>query len=178
MPLRASSVRLDIDGNLFPDLAPIYRHWIEIRGRRPAPLRADFDPLDVPTQLLPRVMMVDVFRDPLDFEYRLCGTALRARHGGELTGLSVRDLRPRCYADLIWQQYIEIIETGTPALYVNQVPCTGNALYRHGVLRLPFSPLDGTVDLVVSVDYYGSEKAELAEFFETAEDALLADQLV
>jgi hypothetical protein len=171
-----SSVRLDITTSLFPDLAPAHDLWDRIRGGRTLPARADFDPQQVPCDLLPRIMLVDVLKDPLDFRYRLWGTALRDLHGRELTGHSVRDLQPEPYAELMWQQYVEIVETAAPGLYINHVPGQSKTLHRHAVLRLPFSA-DGTaVDIVMSVDHYGKDEDDLKKFFEEVQTQPLAAQ--
>ncbi len=165
MDPQLSSVCLDIESDLFPDLMPVYQHWSKLLDGRFAPSRADFDPTQVPGRLLSRMMMVDVLEDPPDFRYRLWGTAIRDLHGFDLKGRSVRELKPKAYAELIWQQYTETVERAAPALYVNQVPGKSNLWHRQGVLRLPFSSDGESVDIVLSVDYYGKDREELKIFF-------------
>lgn len=60
-------------------------YWNQIRGERPMPARADFNPIDVPS-LLPYIMLSDVFYDPLRIRYRLVGTRISEIEGQDLTG--------------------------------------------------------------------------------------------
>src|SRR3954463_8596069 len=76
----------DLDG---PDFQFVYDLWNGKRGARRAPSRADFDPLVEMRRVLPRLMLIDVSRDPPDFRYRLAGTETFFVHGAELTGRSV-----------------------------------------------------------------------------------------
>ena len=57
-----------------PRLAQLYRYWLSITPRGGGlPGRQHFDPLDIPS-LLPWLWLVDVWRAPLRFRYRLLGT--------------------------------------------------------------------------------------------------------
>ena len=69
----------------------VYDHWNGLRRGRCMPSRADLDPVELPRALLPSVFMVDVTRDPLDFRYRLLGTALVEWFGHDPTGRRVVD---------------------------------------------------------------------------------------
>lgn len=66
-------------------LTRLLRYWSTKRGDRPAPRRADLDPLDIP-DLLPILTLVDVLRDPLRFRYRVVGTAVAEGFGRDATG--------------------------------------------------------------------------------------------
>lgn len=52
-----------------PNLVQLFHHWQTMRGTRPMPRRADFDPASLPL-LLGNLILVDVLRDPLRFRYR------------------------------------------------------------------------------------------------------------
>ena len=66
-------------------------YWQGLRRGRHLPARTDIDPAEIP-KLLPGTILVDVLRDPLDFRYRLVGTAIVETYGEELTGRFVDEL--------------------------------------------------------------------------------------
>ncbi len=69
-------------------VAWLYRYWDLRRGDALAPRRRDIDPVDF-KRLLPSILLVDVLEDPLDFRYRVVGTAEVARRRRDPTGKSV-----------------------------------------------------------------------------------------
>src|SRR5689334_21616632 len=96
MNAKASIVRaveLDIDSKRYPEITRALAYWRAKRGTRQMPSRSDIDPLDLSIDL-PRVMMAEVSRDPLEFRYRVAGTGTFRVHGEELTGKHPRELQP------------------------------------------------------------------------------------
>ncbi|MBK8161114.1 MAG: hypothetical protein IPK59_20930 [Rhodospirillaceae bacterium] len=66
------------------------------------PARRDFDPLiDVP-RLAPRIMLMDVLQDPLDFRYRLVGTALRRHMAQDWTGQKLSEIPFQRIGSTVW----------------------------------------------------------------------------
>jgi hypothetical protein len=65
----------------------LYRYWRSrhVDGRPPA--RGDIDPPTEIPQFAANLMMIDILPD--GYQYRLVGSALRERLGGELTGKAV-----------------------------------------------------------------------------------------
>lgn len=68
----------------------MYAHWLELRGDRILPRRADFEPARV-KRYLPSIMLVDVRWEPLDFVYRLVGTREAETRGYDPTGRRVAE---------------------------------------------------------------------------------------
>jgi hypothetical protein len=161
-----TAVKIDLAENPFPNLQVMLEHWRGLCDGRFAPPRDAFDPVAVPAQILPNIMMVDVRTDPRDFTYRYWGTGVVDLHGDDLTGKSVRDIRPAAFAEMVWQQYEEVVETKAPGLYLHKVPAKHGSLRNHAILRLPFSSDGEAVDIVMSVDDYCDAKSDLKEFFE------------
>lgn len=62
----------------------LLRHWLDVRGNDPVPVRASIDPGAL-ASALPHVFMLNMI-GPDTASYRLVGTAHRARLGIELTG--------------------------------------------------------------------------------------------
>ncbi len=160
-------VKLDLESNPFPDLEAMHAHWQRLRGNRFAPSRADFDPVEVEPHLLPRILMIDVTGAPPEFTYRHWGTGIVDLHGRDMTGRPVTELNPKAFADLSYRQYMEVVETRAPGLYVHQVPGGAGRWYPHAILRLPFSSDGQGVDLVLSVDEYGADKELMKPYFRT-----------
>src|SRR5258708_31088712 len=90
-PLHATE--LDPACERYPDLLRVRIYWDGKCQGRFAPRRADIDPMDL-VEALPRIMLADVLTDPLDFRYRLSGTAICNVLGQEMTGKSPRYLVP------------------------------------------------------------------------------------
>src|SRR3546814_13638668 len=82
---------------------PLLQYWSERAAGRAAPRRSDIDPLDLPSSLLPHLLLIDVERDPPDFRYRLAGTAADTIHGQSLKGVPVSPLRPEAFARPLYQ---------------------------------------------------------------------------
>jgi hypothetical protein len=92
-----------------------YRYWLALRGERRFPARADIEPTDIP-HLLSGIMLLDVFYDPLDFEYRLIGGDIVAR-SGILKGKRVREAALRNPASTAYDNYCRMIADGVPQFY-------------------------------------------------------------
>ena len=81
---------VDLAGELF---LTAYEHWQNLRGPdRPFPHHKDLDPVDIPQALLPHCELIEVLSDPLDFRYRLIGTAIYEISRSSYTGLTVRQI--------------------------------------------------------------------------------------
>lgn len=98
-------------------LADVLDYWEAKRRGRFAPSRADIEPLDL-LRVLQRIMIADVLSDPLDFRYRLSGTAIADVHETEITGLAPRDLKPAEYGRLIDQHYRQCVAQRRPLLHL------------------------------------------------------------
>ena len=80
----------DLSGELF---VAAHDHWRKIRGPgRDFPQPKDLDPVEFPTSIWPYCELVEVLTDPLDFRYRLIGTAIYDISGKNYAGLSVRQI--------------------------------------------------------------------------------------
>jgi hypothetical protein len=84
-------------------------YWLaKAKGRVPS--RSDIDPVDV-RELLPNLMMIDMFGDPLRFRYRLVGTRVVQYTGFDFTGRRLdemvfqgRDFIKQCYRRILEQK--------------------------------------------------------------------------
>lgn len=135
----------------------LYRLWLAKRGDKLAPSRAAFDPAEL-RAILPRLLMIDVVQDPLDFRYRLAGTMTYELHGQELTGKSITALRPPEFVATLWADLRELAETAQPQLVL--LDFTNQEGYHrvYHVLRLPLSSDGKTIDIILVLVDYGMER--------------------
>ena len=107
---------LPIEGLNSPKLRAAYDYWNARRGTRAMPSRADIRPEDM-VGLLGNAMLVDVTYDPPDLRYRLFGSDIALAHGADFTGLSVKEIEPEGFNDLIWRQYMEVVASREPRVH-------------------------------------------------------------
>lgn len=150
---------LDPTAGDFSFFRPLLEYWDDRRRGRVAPGRVDIDPLDLSPSLLPHVVLIDVEHEPLDFRYRLAGTAADHIHGMGLKGVRVLDLRPERFATLLHGDLVRMTEDLMPQFvrhgFTNQAAKTR----RFRVLRLPLCDDDGRLAMVLVLAEFGALKA-------------------
>ncbi|GGF07302.1 hypothetical protein GCM10011611_10930 [Aliidongia dinghuensis] len=162
---QVEAVELDLAANPYPDLVRAHAYWLAKRQDRLAPRRRDLDPVDL-VEVLPRIMLVNVEREPLDFRYRLSGTGIGEMHGSDLTGTRPRDLRPPAYGRLIDSHYRAAVARRTPLLHLIVLDTTDRA-HAYVRLLLPISEDGVEVTMLMSIDGKDQNKLPLRRFFET-----------
>ena len=161
----AVELRLD-DPDLDSDLRFALDYWREKRGGRLAPTRGDIDPVDI-APLLPRVMLVDVSGDPVDFRFRLAGTGLFKIHGAELTNKRALDLEPPAYGALMHRLYGEALARRAPVAHRLLIECqTRRSAYMR--IILPLSEDNQVINRLVTVESYADAAQDLRDCFEEA----------
>jgi hypothetical protein len=161
----AMELRLD-DREIDTDLRFALDYWFAKRGGRLAPTRADIDPIDI-APILPRVMLVDVSTDPIDFRFRLAGTGLFKIHGAELTNKRALDLEPPAYGKLIHRLYCDALQRRAPIAHRLLIECETR---RSAYLRiiLPLSEDGATINRLLTVESYADAAQDLRDCFEEA----------
>ncbi len=143
-----------------PRVRRIYEYWDAVRGNRAMPARRDIDPLSIPRDLLPGIVLTEVLREPPWLRYRLVGTAQVALRGSDPTGQPVHGnylgVHQGLPGDNVILNYRIVIEKKT-VVYVynpllgpvpdgsslNQRPVRGN-----GTVLMPLSGDGARVDTV------------------------------
>jgi hypothetical protein len=92
-----------------------YHYWLARRGKRRFPSRAEIEPTDIP-HLLSGIVLLDVYYDPLDFEYRLIGGDI-VKRSGNLKGKRVRQASLLNPSSPAYRNYCEVVETGAPQFF-------------------------------------------------------------
>ena len=119
------------------------------RGRR-MPARRDIEPTEI-LDLLPFVVLIDVERGPLDFRYRLVGTAVAARFGHDRTGERFSALSRRDEGSEVWKTALRIVEEKRPI--VSHVPYVGfnRWVQNYRDISMPLSEDDDAVNMIFGV---------------------------
>jgi PAS domain-containing protein len=97
-------------------------YWREMAADRAAPRRQDIDVLDVP-KLMPHVIILNVLEDPLDFQYRLVGTAQREMSLLDYTGMKMSEIDGRGPGSGIWS-ILDNVRVGQKLEYLS-IPYIG-----------------------------------------------------
>lgn len=160
--------RLDLNDHSFPDLRETCNYWSakKEQSRGIAPPWPDFNLLDLPAELLPKICVVDIKQEPLDFTYRYWGTAVTNMHHYDLSGKSVKSLTPPDYAQCIWDQYNVVYSTMAPQTFLTEVPLDSGFNTFYIAMRLPLSSDGKTIDKILAAEEYGKERDQLRELFE------------
>lgn len=104
---------LDLDD---PRLRRLFAYWLEKRGDRPFPAKAEIDPVAFP-YVLGYVTLVDVERSPRRYRFRLDGSVLVALSGSDYTGRYLDELPGEEYVAFIKETYDRVVDSGEPHRY-------------------------------------------------------------
>jgi hypothetical protein len=138
------------------------RHWVQLRGARAMPSRADLDPLNIPVRALPFVFMVDVVRDigaggigareargdgePL-LTYRLIGTGITRMAGRDLTGQEIGAVHYGEHGARMREPFCKVLESGR-AMCSASVTAWADRAFRAETVYLPLGH-GAVVDIVL-----------------------------
>ncbi|WP_052742052.1 PAS domain-containing protein [Kiloniella litopenaei] len=129
-------------------LVELFRYWQSLLRVKELPARADIDPQAIPA-LLPYCELIDVHRDPLDFEYRLVGTLIDEIVTQSYTGLRLSEIPTQNSPSLMFSLYEQVTKEKRPVRSV--LPYTGELPDIKDVesLVLPLSSNGHDVDMLL-----------------------------
>ena len=130
-----------------PLLKRLLAYWLEKRGDRAMPARADIDPLEM-RFILGSLILVEVHHEPRRFRIRLHGTDLARRAGYELTGKMLDELPISEFRQFVEGSFAAAVETRIPRSGVRDRLMDGR-IYRYEALILPLSSDGGAVDMLL-----------------------------
>ena len=131
-------------------LEGLYRHWLEKRGARLMPARADFDALDL-KDWLGNLMLIEVLSGATEFRYRLYGSVLASYYGEDYTGKTTRVVEPDV-ASRVTREYAEVSRERRPLL-VRRKRAVRHSMLTIAKLILPLSADGSTVDMLLVGSY-------------------------
>lgn len=121
----------------------------KLAGRR-MPSRKDIEPTEVP-HLLANMVLVDVSHDPLDFKYRLIGTAIVDRIAFDYTGKRFAELEHQQPGSKVWETAVRVCSDQAPL--ISNIPYVGPDQWVRGYrdLYLPLSDDGRQVNMIMGV---------------------------
>lgn len=137
-------------------LSEIRDYWVNLRQNRLMPKKQDFSPAAI-VRHLPNIALVDVFHNPLRFQYRLLGTRITELAGRNATG---KWLNEELYGDrtddILWM-YRNCASTMQPVAVREQIQFANKSWLNVDVVAFPMSDSNnkmitilGAVDLTKS----------------------------
>lgn len=97
-------------------LRRLFAYWLEKRGDRLFPAKAEIDPVEF-SYILGYVTLVDVERDPRRYRFRLDGSILVELSGADYTGRYLHELPGEEYVAFIKDTYDRVVDSGEPHRY-------------------------------------------------------------
>jgi hypothetical protein len=128
-------------------LKRLHGYWLAKRGDRPAPSRADIDPVELAPQL-PHVILVDVEHAPLRFRFRLIGTAIVKGFNQDLTGRYFDEIEHMPEQRVLNQHLMAVATWGPPLCAMLDYTHKDGRFVRYERLALPLSSDGTTVDML------------------------------
>jgi hypothetical protein len=129
-------------------LRRLVAHWLQMRGRRRMPSRADFDPLAV-RYALGHLSLIEVHRDPLRFYFRLDGTRQVDLFGVDCTRRYLDEATPPDHAAMAVASFSDAIQRRAPRYHRRQIAFHERSI-EYEVVILPFSNDGERVDLLMT----------------------------
>lgn len=131
-----------------PRLVRLLAYWAGKRGGRPAPGRADIDPLDIP-DLLPILNLLDVLREPMRFRHRLVGTEIVKTLGRDATGQIIGEELYGPVARDMHESLARLVAEARPFRRHARLSWNGQEWLVLEALELPLIGADGRVDMIL-----------------------------
>jgi hypothetical protein len=131
-----------------------YEYWLSKKSARPFPARTDFDPLIEQPALARHMILIEVRPEPLDFRYRLIGTAVRANMRSDWTGKWMSEIPMQRAPNPVWQHATWVVAHKAPRFYrpSNQGPNQQSRVIE--AAQLPLGADGQSVDMMlVLVDF-------------------------
>lgn len=129
----------------------VFDYWVSLKPDGGLPSRSDVDPVDLKTDL-PHLMLLEVLTDPLDFRYRLVGTAVDRFSGIGRTGKRVSAVAGPTSS--VWRNLCQVVETGQPS--TASIPYEGpeKDYVTTAQVTLPLLGASGRIEFIlIAIDY-------------------------
>lgn len=140
-------------------------YWEARRGGAFAPAWADIDLMDLPSEVIPNCIVVDIDQTSGVISYRFFGTGIARLHQFELTNRTIDDVEPPAFREHIIGQYDSIIENRRPMLFATEVPIDTSINRFHFMLRLPLSDDGEVVTNILTIEDFGDHRDELHDYY-------------
>ncbi|MGE5147400.1 MAG: PAS domain-containing protein [Candidatus Eiseniibacteriota bacterium] len=130
------------------ELNRVYAYWLDKKGQRRAPARADLDPIEIPA-LMPHLLLLDVESSPRRFRFRLVGTAIVNGLGRDLTGRYLDELKMNKVQRAMFAEYQRVADTAEAACTTWEYTRDDGRHVRLERLVLPLSGDGSVIDMLL-----------------------------
>lgn len=153
-PVEESAHLLVLDDLSEPSLQMILAYWNEKRAGREMPSRDNIVPTAFP-RLMPRMFMIRVEEGP-SFVYSLVGNENIEAHGGNFTGMDVRDLDRKWpgYGTSMHRFYTSIQRHRRPCASAGSLEFVDRGFCHFSAVYMPLAAADGVVSHIMGVAAY------------------------
>ncbi|WP_321397594.1 PAS domain-containing protein [Emcibacter sp.] len=128
----------------------LYDHWNDIRGDKPLPSRADFNPAAV-APALPYIFVLEVHKEPMRFKFRLTGTETVEVMGVNAMGHWIDEFP---HTEEIIDRYKWLVENRRPYYNSDRLHWAVKDFHHYTALTLPFSDDGENVNILISTNHY------------------------
>ena len=150
-----SAINADVSDN--PRFQFLLDYWTGKKGTRPAPARADIDPIEI-KPVLGWVFIAEALNGGEDFRYRLIGTLLCQVYGVDFTGMTVKETFSRVDSqvrDSVLASYRKVLRDTCTLRATGRAIWTAKEWVGYDSFHLPLTGGAGQGDMVlglVSID--------------------------
>lgn len=136
---------------LSKNLMMAFEYWRVLGGEQLRCAWSDFDLMEIPLDVVPSTMVIDVFPDHARNRYRFWGSRMTIIHGREMTGMSPYEIEPSDMVSELRRQHDETRREKTASASCYNFMRHPGIDHVHSVLRLPLSDDGQTVSQIVVV---------------------------
>ena len=127
-----------------------FDHWSSLAADKPVPSRCAFDPSEMPPDLLPHNVMLEVGAAPLNFRYRVIGDEVLRFMGQNYTGQWLSDITQKAPPSTLFETLAEAVNGALPILSDTPLSDPDQNLYSSQEVVLPLSGDDGQVSRLLT----------------------------
>lgn len=129
------------------------QYWDSKRGELPMPRRRDIDPVDMPSALLPYLILVQIERAPFRVLYRLVGTNAVDVGSCDFTGYYLDQLEFSAWDTYDWESvYRMVADSKAPYFAVVTLRPVDGVLVRYPWALFPLTDSNGEVTHIMEVE--------------------------
>jgi len=132
-------------------LRKAYQYWLDIKGDRLMPSRANLNPADI-VDLLSCLTLVDVENDPRRYKMRLVGTETVKAMGQEITGKYLSEIYKGEF--YLKDRYDWLVSEKRPYWYIGKLMWAQKSYVEYSVIGLPMSDDDENVNILMFVMHF------------------------
>jgi hypothetical protein len=138
----------DIKGLTRP-VEGILNYWKSLPFEQDLPFKSSLDPLDIPTNILPHIFLVELNYNPFSACIRLQGTYLNSSLGQHYTGKLIDKTTFGDYAIEILALYEQSAERRTPYISREEISSSDNTSMFVEAIHLPLIDEQGMVKYIL-----------------------------